>query len=64
MVPTLSPNRREIDMFIIVEWNRTYQDINIMLDVDGNTEIFPSYEDAEHYATEQCAFYYKIVELD
>ena len=52
-------------MFIIIEWNGYLPEgfIGVMLQENGELEHFDSYEKAEKFAKENCAFQYTIVEL-
>lgn len=49
-------------MFVILEHNGTYL-MGLMVKETGENEVFETYEKAEVFAKENCAFEYKIVEL-
>ena len=50
-------------MWVIIEFNGNYI-MGMMLREDGEFMTFASEDAAEDYAEENCAFEYKIVELD
>lgn len=52
-------------MFIIIEYlSDLLENINILTDEDGFIVLFHSRTNAENYAEKECAWDYKIVELD
>lgn len=52
-------------MFIILEWNGNLPEgfVGATINEEGIIEYFSTYEEAEKFAKENCAFEYKIVEL-
>ena len=51
-------------MFVIISYiDKTYENLNLVTDIEGNPMVFGSQHTAEKEAKEVCAWNYKIVEL-
>jgi hypothetical protein len=50
-------------MFVILEYVNSTDVIGLVMNEDGNTQLFEKKEKAEEYVKENCAFEYQIVEL-
>ena len=57
------PIQSEVIMYIVIEWNGIYDNLNISCDMEGNPIMFISENEAEGWAKRNIAFFYKVVKI-